>query len=215
MRRRQTFGTTYKSPIVEKDELILALQKEKEVLKHEQVKLMKEYPDLKEDLTKAKSKLVAVQKTVRQKTNQINQATVITEKRLAEAISLDPSYLRDNPHLVTLLAVFQERDDFDVDTENGVVKPVHEDTFLKETMENVLSLSNQHSTGHPIELDQCKERLGDIKNQLLDSVRQRWIKHGRRNSICSLASTNSKRDRDEDLSYDRINRPRTSTFHAQ
>ena len=90
-------------------------------------------------MTKLKSELNAVQKAARQKANRINQATAITEKRLAEAISLDPSYLRDTPHLVTLLAVFQERDDFDVDSENGVVKPVHEDTFLKETAENVLS----------------------------------------------------------------------------
>ena len=139
---------------------------------------------------------------------------MITEKRLAEAISLDPSYLRDNPHLVTLLAVFQERDDFNVDTENEVVKPVHEETFLKETFMNVMNLSNQQSETQPIGLDQCKERIVDVKNQLLESVKQRWIKPGRRNSICSLASTNSKRDRDEDIAADRSNRQRTSSNSA-
>ena len=164
-------------------------------------------------MTKLKSELNAVQKAARQKANRINQATAITEKRLAEAISLDPSYLRDTPHLVTLLAVFQERDDFDVDSENGVVKPVHEDSFLKETMENVLSLSKQESVGPHIELEQCKERLGDVKNQLLESVKQRWIKSGRRDSFCSVGSSNSKRDRDEVLSSDRTNRPRTSTLN--
>ena len=192
--------------------MVLVLER---LLEIRQEQLKKEYPKLKEDLTKAKSKMDAVQKTVRQKTNRINQATSITEKRLAEAISLDPSYLRDTPHLVTLLAVFQERDDFDVDSENGVVKPVHEDTFLKDTMENVLSLSNQESTGPHIELEQCKERLGDVKNQLLESVKKRWIKSGRRNSICSFGSTNSKRDRDEENSIDKISRPRTATSNGQ
>ena len=95
------------------------------------------------------------------------------------------------------------------------MKPVHEDTFLKDTMENVLSLSNEESTGPHVELDQCKERLGDIKNQLLESVKRRWIKSGRRNSMCSLGSTNSKRDRDDDQFSDRRSRPRTVTSNGQ
>ena len=140
---------------------------------------------------------------------------MITEKRLAEAISLDPSYLRDTPHLVTLLAVFQERDDFNVDSENGVVKPVHEDTFLKETMDKVLSLSSQQSLDPPIELEQCREQLGDIKNQLLDSVKQRWIRPGKRDSICSLASNSSKRDRGEDNSVDRASWLKVLTSPSQ
>ena len=206
--------TTYKSPILEKDEMISALQKEKESIQQEKDQLTDSIPELQEDLIKTKSKLAAIQKTVRQKTNQINQAAGITEKRLAEAISLDPAYLRDNPHLVTLLAVFQERDDFDVDTENDVVKPVHEDTFLMETLTNVMSLNSQTPNSQHMDLDQCKERLGDTKNQLLESVKQRWMKPGRRNSFGSQASTVSKRDRDEDSASDRSNRRRTSTLQA-
>lgn len=204
-----SFKPNYKSPIVEKDEIIIALQKEKEVLRQEQDQLKKDFPEMQEDLTKLKSKLVAVQKTVRQKSNQINQAAAITEKRLAEAISLDPSYLRDTPHLVTLLAVFQERDDFDIDAENKVVKPVHEEAFLKETVKNMMNLSNLESENQHIEIEQCKERLGDVKNQLLESVKQRWIRPGRRDSFGSQASYNSKRDREDDTDFDRSNRPRT------
>ena len=111
------FNTTYKSPIIEKEEQIQALVKEKEECRVETERLKKELPILKENLTKAKSKLLAVQNTVKQKSKQISMASTITEKRLAEAISLDPRYLKDNPHLVTLLALFQERDDFEVDTE--------------------------------------------------------------------------------------------------
>ena len=207
-----TFGTIYKSPIVEKDELIRILQKEKENLILEQDRSMKEYPKLREDLTKTKSQLDAIQKKV--KTHKINQAKEITEKRLAEAISLEPTYLRDNPHLVTLLAVFQDRDDFDVDCESGVVKPVHEDTFLKETLKVVMDISSEESTGKHVELDLCKERLGDVKNQLLESVKKRWIRPGRRDSICSLGSTNSKRPSDDDLSTERVSRPRTASLKA-
>ena len=83
----------------------------------------------------------------------------ITEKRLAEAISLDPSYLKDNPHLVTLLALFQERDDFDVDTENQIIKPVHEESFLKETVKNVMVLASKQEN-HPEQQEElCKDAL--------------------------------------------------------
>ena len=115
----------------------MALQVEKEKLLQEKEKIEKEFPELKENLSKTKSNPTALQKKVKQKSHQISQATEITEKRLAEAISLEPSYLRDNPHLVTLLAVLQERDDFDVDAENGVIKPIHEDSFLKTTVDKV------------------------------------------------------------------------------
>ena len=206
-----TFNTTYKSPIIEKNEQIQTLLNEQETLRLEHEKLRKELPILQENLTKTTSKLSAVQKKVHQKSKQIHQASSITEKRLAEAISLEPAYLRDNPHLVTLLAVLQERDDFDVDTDTEVVKPVHEETFMKETIKNVMELTTKNSELLPIQADQCQERLGDVKTQLLESVKKIWIRSGsRRNSICSESSVYSKRDRDEELSSERSNRPRTS-----
>ena len=64
---------TYKNPIIEKDEHILALQKEKEQLFQTQELLKKENPELKENLRKTKSNLAALQKTVKQKSHQINQ----------------------------------------------------------------------------------------------------------------------------------------------
>ena len=167
---------------------------------------MKELPILQENLTNTKSKLSAVQKTVQQKSKQIHQASSITEKRLAEVISLDPSNLEGSPDLVTLLAIFQERDDFNVDTENDVIKPVHEEHFLEKTFKNVVDLSSQHPE---VKMDLCKERLGNIKNQLLESVKQRWIRPDRRNSMSSsvVSGTGSKRDRDE-KSPDRSSRQR-------
>ena len=64
------------------------------------------------------------------KSKQINQAASFTEKRLAKIISLDPTNLEGNPDLVPLLAILQERDDFNVDAENEVIRPVHEELFL-------------------------------------------------------------------------------------
>ena len=192
----------------------MMLEKEMEILKQEAKKLQGDLPMLQESLTKTKYQLSAVQKTVKQREKQISQASVITEKRQALAISQgeDPAFLEDNPHLVTLLALFQERDDFNVDTENEIVKPVHEESFLKETLDNVMVLASEQPQTLPAQVELCRERLGDVKNQLLESVKQRWIKSGRRNSICSLASESSKRSRTgEDDFEDRSHRIRTSS----
>jgi septal ring factor EnvC (AmiA/AmiB activator) len=154
-----TFKTTYKSPNVEKDEKIVMLEKEKEQLKEYAKRLQSELPHLQESLTKTKSRLNAIQKTVKQREKQINHATAITEKRLAEAVTLDPSYMKDNPHLVTLLAIFQERDDFDVDTENQIIKPVHEESFLKETVKNVMVLASKQENHSEQQEELCKDAL--------------------------------------------------------
>ena len=85
---------------------------------------------------------------------------------------------------------------------------MHEDTFLKETLSNVLYFASQSTEAQPVEVELCKERLGDVKNQLLESVKQRWIRPGgRRDSIGSINS--SKRDRDDDISSERMSRQRT------
>ena len=152
-----------------------------------------------------------MKKSVHQKSRQLHQASSITEKRLAEVISLDPGYLEANPDLVTLLAIFQERADFNVDIENDMVQPVHEDNFLEETLKNVIALTSEHPE---IEIEECKDRLGSVKNQLIESVKQRWNRPGRKNSICSIASTGSKRGREES-SPDRTNRPRTTSPSLQ
>ena len=139
---------------------------------------------------------------------------MFTERRLAELISLKPESLDRNPDLVPLLAILQERDNFSVDTVNDVIKPVHEDQFLEETLKNVVDLSSDHPE---IQIDQCKVVIGDIKNQLLESVKNRWIRPDRRNSIggSSVVSAGSKRDRD-DVSCERNSRQRRSSpIHVQ
>ena len=107
---------------------------------------------------------------------------------------------------------FQERDDFDVDTENQIIKPVHEESFLKETVKNVMVLASKLEN-HSEKEELWKERLGHVKNQLLESVKQRGIKTGRRDSIGSIGSIvsgSSKRDKEEDPEG-RSHRIRTSS----
>ena len=139
----------------------------------------------------------------------MNQASAFTERRLAELISLNPNSLDVNPDLVPLLAILQERDNFSVDTENEVIKPVHEEQFLSETLKNVESL---HLENPDIKVDQCREVIGNIKNQLLESVKKRWIRPDRRLSIggSSVVSSGSKRDREE-TSLERSSRQRRSS----
>ena len=112
-----------------------------------------------------------------------------------------------------LLAILQERDNFSVDSENEVIRPVHEDHFLSETLKNVENLSSEHPE---IQVEQCKEVISNIKKQLLESVKQRWIRPGRRQSIggSSIVSCGSKRDREES-SFERSSRQRRSSSHAQ
>ena len=154
----------YKSPMVEKDEIIATLLKEKEDLMLEKENSGKDLPIHQENLTKAESKLGALEKAVKLKTMQISQASAFTERRLAEVISSGPSSLEGNPDLVPLLALLQERDNFNVDTENELIKPVHEADFLFETLKTVECLSSRDPG---IVMEVCKERLGDVKNQLL------------------------------------------------
>ena len=59
------------------------------------------------------------------------------------------------------------------------------------------------------EAELCQERFGMVKNLVLDSVKSRWIKHGRRGSTASQISvTSSKRDREEGGLLAKNTRPR-------
>ena len=59
------------------------------------------------------------------------------------------------------------------------------------------------------EAELLKERLGEVRNLVLDSVKNRWIKRGRRNSAASLLSLNSsKRYREDDMLAEKSSRQR-------
>ena len=60
------------------------------------------------------------------------------------------------------------------------------------------------------EADLCKERLGEVRTLVLESVKKRWIRSGRRDSTASQMSRLSKRDREEDIMARKDSRLRVS-----
>ena len=162
---------------------------------------------LQENLMKASKQLEALEKNQNQKFNRYRQAALVTEQKVAETIRTDPSFLTNNPHLISLLSLFQERDDFDVDTENDTVKPVLEEDFLKGVAKDIDTISSQPKVSLS-EAELYRERLGEVKNLVLNSVKKRWIKPGQRGSNASQLSVNSKRGREVDSVAKKVSKQR-------
>ena len=198
----------YKNPIVERDERIFVLEKEK-------AELRSELPDLKEKLKKMTKQLDAEQKDKAQKDSRVSRAIKITEHRVAEAIKSDYTFLTDNPQMISLLALFQERADFEVDAENDLVKPILEEGFLQVISQDINDISQLSELKVP--MDMVKERVGEVKNKVLEGLKGRWIKQSsggggtRRNSVSSLVSSQSKRDRESLEYFERTNKQRTTS----
>ena len=190
-----SFKTVYKNPIIERDEKIQTLEKEHQALKDQ-------LPPMQEELLKTKKE--AMQKAQSIKTNLFRQAAQVTEHKVAETIRTDPSFLTNSPHLVPLLSLFQDRDEFSIDTENDMVKPIVEEEFLKGIAMNIDATAQQKET-LPSETELYMERLGEVRNLVLENVKKRWIRPGRRDSIAS--QTSSKRGREDDI-FSRTSRPR-------
>ena len=194
----------YKTPIMERDDKINNLERQNK-------ELSSELPELKEQVTKLTKQLEAEKKDKALKESRVSKAMRITEERVAEAIKTDYTFLVDNPQLITLLALFQERSEFDVDVENEVVKPIEDQGFLEVITNHIESIT--HPGELPVPMDLVKERVGEVKNKVLEGLKRRWIRKdgngaSRRHSISSMISNQSKRDR-ESLEPDaRNNRPR-------
>ena len=195
----QTFRVRYKTPIAERDEQIQVLRKEK-------TKLEVEIPQLKENLTKV-TKLLEIEKNnQKQKNNKVNQAKKIIEQQVSESIKSDYSLLSKNRQLVSLLALFQDRENFLIDEENLTVKPVQDQDFLNEITKDIESLLQDREV--PLPREMYRERLTEVKNQLLEGLKIRWLKKSRRFSNASQLSIGSKRDREEE-NLERSNKART------
>ena len=89
-----------------------------------------ELPQLREQLRKVTKQLEVEKQDKKNKVSRASRAVKITEQRVAEAIKSDFGFLTNNPQILSLLALFQERDDFEIDLESEVVKPINEETFL-------------------------------------------------------------------------------------
>ena len=195
----------YKTPIMERDERILTLEKEKD-------ELNSDLPELKEKVKKLTKQLEAEKKEKTLKEIRVSKAMNITEQRVAEAIKSDYSFLVDNPQLITILSLFQERSEFEVDMINGVVKPIQEEGFLEVICKDINDITEPAELSIP--MDMVKERVGEVKNKVLEGPKRRWIKNdggSRRNSISSMVSSQSKRDRESFETDGRMNRQRLAS----
>ena len=198
-----SFKTVYKNPIIERDEKIQALEKEHQVLKEQ-------LPAMQEELLKTRKEMEAMLKAQNIKSNIFRQAAQVTEHKVAETIRTDPGFLTNNPHLIPLLSLFQDRDEFSIDAENDMVTPIREEEFLKGIAMNIEASAQQKET-LPSETELYKERLGEIRNLVLENVKKRWIRPGRRDSIASHSS--SKRGRDMEV-FSRTIKPRAVSPEA-
>ena len=179
----------FKTPVAERDELIQTLQDQKSELEAE-------VPQLKEQLTKV-SKLLEIERNMqKQKYNKDIQVKKIIDKQVSESIKSDYSLLSKNRQLISLLALFQDRDNFIIDEENQTVKPVQEQDFVEEITREIEGFIQETELPLPREL--YTERLADVKNQLLEGLKIRWLKKSRRWSNASQLSLGSKRDREEE-----------------
>ena len=85
---------------------------------------------------------------------------------------------------------------------------------LKGFLENICKTINEPGEAPDFEVELAKERLGEVKNRVIEGLKGRWIKpqgRERRESVGSFVSTKSKRDR-ESLETDmRYSKPRVAS----
>ena len=67
----------------------------------------------------------------------LSHANKLSEMRAVEVITSDPHPLQDDPHLLSMLALLQDRDLFEVDPILDLISPISEDTYLGTISEGV------------------------------------------------------------------------------
>ena len=194
-----SFATKITNSIIEK---LLLLEKAQERM-----------PALIQELKNTKAVLKSRKEEQRIGEARFNLANKIAEERIAETVRTSPDFMTDNPHLISMLAVFQERDQFEVDVLTGDIKPNNEDDFLKVIADDVIKFAKQ--TDHsPFTIDQYKDRLKELKSHVLGKMKEdkRFFPGTTAKSVVfgrwdSTSSSCSKRHL-EDMAERRSSRPR-------
>ena len=151
------------TPIEERDRQIAKQKDEIENLK--QIKI--ESPQTGEALDKLKNENVELKKAIEVFEKKLLYTRNVTEQKLLENIS-DPTFFRNDPHLVSVYSVTLDEEEFDnlKDTNGSVGSPSirsRRDKFLA----NVESKLDKDDPQHSIQL----ERLDHVKNQVLEKVK--------------------------------------------
>ena len=113
----------------------------------------------------------------------VNFARKVTEERLKECLPV-PSFEDEHSKvLVTLMSALMDEENYEIDPETDTLKT--KDDFLKD-IEDSFGL---HSEGQVI-----KERIDDVKNKLLERIKETTVKNKeRRMSISITGSVERKR----------------------
>ena len=151
------------TPIEERDRQIAKQKDEIENLK--QIKI--ESPQTGEALDKLKNENVELKKAIEVFEKKLLYTRNVTEQKLLENIS-DPTFFRNDPHLVSVYSVTLDEEEFDnlKDTNGSVGSPSirsRRDKFLA----NVENKLDKDDPQHSIQL----ERLDHVKNQVLEKVK--------------------------------------------
>ena len=206
-----TFSTKITNPIVEKDTRIQLLEKEQEKM-----------PALEQELKNTKAVLRARRKEQAMEDVQFKLAKNITEQRTAENIKNSPSCPSIYPHLVSMIVVFQERDQFTVDPATADIKPNKEEYFLQ-TICNDVNLYADQEDSPLFSKQDYKERLLSLKSKVLEKIKEdkRFfpgtsdsliVRAGRRDSTSSTSSKRLLEGKGEDRSSSRQRRESLPPF---
>ena len=163
------------NPIEEKDRQIAELKKALEESRSE----VNDVTDIKDCLVKTRDELKLARHSSIMKSKKIDFARKVTEQRMSNSLSNLSDDLEEE--LVSLYSTLVDEENFLV--ENNEILP--EENFLKD-VEEKLSLRGS--------IPSERERLDQIKNKILEKVKQRKdVRRERRESISSVGSMDSKR----------------------
>jgi hypothetical protein len=149
-------------------------------------------PALQENLLKMRAQLHLAVKTTNIAQNKLKFARKVTEERLKECLPV-PSFVNEHSKvLITLMSTFMDEESFEIDPDTDSLKP--REDFLKDI---------EDSIGKDSEGQLVKERFEDVKNKLVERVKESVAKNRERkmstSSIGSISSQAGKRKNSTEL----------------
>ena len=151
-------ATIVQKPVEKMAKRIEKLEKENEIIKKHSTELR----NVKENLKN--QGLMLLKEEAR-----ISHANKLTEMKAVEFITSDPHPLQDDPHLLSMLALLQDRDQFEVDPVLHLISPISEDTFLCTISEGV---SNFLAKNPKVPRESYLEKVKVMKEQVLVKLKE-------------------------------------------
>ena len=180
---------------------IQKMSKEIEKLEKENENIKKQAKDMKasKEIMRNQSKLLLADEA------RINHASMLTEKNAVLAILVDTAPLKPDHHMLTMLALLQDRDQFAVEPTSGDITPISEESFLSNVTQGVTDFlsDNPEEPKEPF-----MTKVNSLKRQVIERMkgerrfqpgttanperRSRLVSRSRRSSTSSTASKRSR-----------------------